>query len=111
VLPLPFGERLKLRAELTHVEGLPQELLNEELELSAEGWGVEVTRPTGERARLTPERSLSFSTGELRIVSASRPSLSPSPPHKTPPTWARHLALTLTTLILIGLISALLSRS
>lgn len=54
LIPLPFGERLALRAELGQPQGLPTSLLEIDLSLESAEWGLTITDSSGQQHALKP---------------------------------------------------------
>lgn len=73
LIPLPFGERLALRAEQVQPEGLPATLLELGFSIESAEWGLTITEPSGAQHTLRAGEALMTSSGRLSLAPAGAP--------------------------------------
>jgi len=80
LIPLPFGERLALRAERAQPEGLPTSLLGLDLAIESAEWGLTITEPSGAQHQLRAGEEVMTTSGRLSLPARPPPNQSGAPP-------------------------------
>ena len=104
LIPLPFGERLALRAERAQAEGLPASLLELDLAIESAEWGLTITEPSGAQHQLRAGEEVMTTSGRLSLPAPNQHDEREAPLL----TWRTATLLLITLLGVTGLLWALL---